>query len=69
MAKDIVEQRYRDVVQFNYGDTDSLFLKTVEKLSVTEAIKYTHLVPLTQTWRQDLERGQFGISSSRVLGV
>ena len=40
MARQICEQRYNEVVSFVYGDTDSLFLKTVEKLSVADAIKY-----------------------------
>jgi hypothetical protein len=40
LARDIVQERYSDVATFVYGDTDSLFLKTVERLSVTDAIKY-----------------------------
>lgn len=40
MAKDLVQQRYSDVVNVVYGDTDSVFLKTVSNLSVTEAIQY-----------------------------
>jgi DNA polymerase elongation subunit (family B) len=39
MARALCEERYNDVVSFVYGDTDSLFLKTVEKLSVADAIK------------------------------
>ena len=40
LARDIVQERYSDVAIFVYGDTDSLFLKTVDKLSVAEAIQY-----------------------------
>lgn len=40
LARDIVQERYSDVATFVYGDTDSLFLKTVDKLSVAEAIQY-----------------------------
>ena len=39
MAKDLIEQRYSDVVDVVYGDTDSVFLKTVENLSVADAIE------------------------------
>jgi len=38
MAKDLVEQRYSDVVSVVYGDTDSVFVKTVHPMSVPEAI-------------------------------
>jgi DNA polymerase family B len=40
MAKDLVQQRYSDVVNVVYGDTDSVFLKTISNLSVAEAIQY-----------------------------
>jgi DNA polymerase elongation subunit (family B) len=40
MAKGLIEQRYSDVVDVIYGDTDSVFVKTVEDLSVAHAIKY-----------------------------
>jgi DNA polymerase delta subunit 1 len=39
-AKDLVQERYSDVVKVVYGDTDSVFVKTVENLSVADAIKY-----------------------------
>lgn len=39
MAKDLIEKRYSDVVDVVYGDTDSVFLKTVSNLSVADAIK------------------------------
>lgn len=39
MAKQLIQERYSDVVDVVYGDTDSVFLKTVENLSVADAIK------------------------------
>jgi DNA polymerase delta subunit 1 len=39
-AKELVQERYSDVVNVVYGDTDSVFVKTVEDLSVADAIKY-----------------------------
>lgn len=39
-AKELVQERYSDVVNVVYGDTDSVFVKTVENLSVADAIKY-----------------------------
>src|SRR5579859_577280 len=39
MAKELIEERYNDVVSVVYGDTDSVFLKTKSKLSVAEAIE------------------------------
>jgi DNA polymerase elongation subunit (family B) len=40
MAKDLIQERYSDVVDVVYGDTDSVFLRTVQSLSVPEAIEY-----------------------------
>jgi DNA polymerase delta subunit 1 len=39
MAKELIEERYSDVVSVVYGDTDSVFLKTKTKLSVPDAIE------------------------------
>src|SRR5216110_342019 len=39
MAKQLIQERYSDVVDVVYGDTDSVFLKTVENLSVADAMK------------------------------
>ena len=39
MAKQLIQERYSDVVDVVYGDTDSVFLKTVENLSVADAIE------------------------------
>ena len=39
MAKQLIQERYSDVVDVVYGDTDSVFLKSVENLSVADAIK------------------------------
>jgi len=41
-AKDLVQERYSDVVKVVYGDTDSVFVKTVQNLSVADAIKYLY---------------------------
>jgi len=38
-ARDLVHERFGDVVKVVYGDTDSVFLKTLETMSVSEAIK------------------------------
>ena len=38
-AKDLVQERYSDLVNVIYGDTDSVFVKTVENLSVADAIR------------------------------
>ena len=40
-AKELVRERYSDVVTVVYGDTDSVFVKTVENLSVADAIKFS----------------------------
>ena len=37
MAKELIEERYSDVVDVVYGDTDSVFLKSKERLSVPDA--------------------------------
>jgi len=41
MAKDLVEERYSDVVSVVYGDTDSVFVKTHQLMSVPDATRYT----------------------------
>lgn len=38
-AKDLIRERYSDVVNVVYGDTDSVFLRTADNVSVAEAIK------------------------------
>jgi DNA polymerase elongation subunit (family B) len=52
MAKDLIQERYSDLVQVVYGDTDSVFLRTVDNISVPEAIKF---VPVILTLMLDLE--------------
>jgi DNA polymerase elongation subunit (family B) len=39
MAKDLIQERYSEVVDVVYGDTDSVFLRTVRNLSVPQAIE------------------------------
>lgn len=39
MAKDLIQERYNDLVHVVYGDTDSVFLRTVNNLTVAEAIE------------------------------
>jgi DNA polymerase elongation subunit (family B) len=38
-AKDLVEERFSDIVDVVYGDTDSVFVKTVDPMSVEAAIR------------------------------
>jgi DNA polymerase elongation subunit (family B) len=39
MAKNLIQERFSDVVDVVYGDTDSVFLRTVSNLTVAEATK------------------------------
>jgi DNA polymerase elongation subunit (family B) len=39
-AADLIKERYSDHVKVVYGDTDSVFLRTLSNLSVSEASKY-----------------------------
>ena len=41
-AADLIKERYSDSVKVVYGDTDSVFLRTLSNLSVAEAFKYVH---------------------------
>ena len=38
-ASELIHERFSDVVKVVYGDTDSVFLKTLHSISVSEAIK------------------------------
>jgi len=39
-AADLIQERYSDRVKVVYGDTDSVFLRTLSNLSVAEAFTY-----------------------------
>jgi hypothetical protein len=39
-AAELITERYKDEVSVVYGDTDSVFLKTVRNLNVPDAIQF-----------------------------